>query len=128
MVETHGLLPTPSTFLSKPPAKKKKTEAPKTWCSYAGVYHKSEASKGSYDKIALHLRGYGNPNKAKISKTVKQSSLHIGESMISLLLSLAEQAVKTPVHQEAADKGKGRKAAAARRSITVKRRDPPRAF
>lgn len=114
MVEAHGPLPTPSILFSKPAAKKKKTETPKNLCSYAGVYPKAESGKGPYEKIAIHMRGYGMHSKPKQSKNTKQPNPTVGENVLTQLFALAEQTVTVPARLVAAKKGKGRAASAAR--------------
>jgi len=117
MVEAHGTLPTPSTHLSKPASKKKKTETSKQWCAYAGVYPRADAVMGLFEKIALHLRGYGIPSKPKQSKNSTTVGQGLGENCIRHWFTLAEQALMVPEHPPpVAQKGKRRLAATQRPS------------
>lgn len=126
MVEAHGGLPTPSTLLSKPVAKKKKTDSPKNSCSYAGVYPKSESGKGVFEKIALHLRGYGTPTKSKQSRGSKSSGVVVSEFMINHWFALANDAMNISVPVPSMKRGKSRGGAGQRTSKKQrKEKEPP---
>ena len=117
-VEGCGALPTPSTLLSKPTAKKKKTEAPKPWCGYAGVYPKNlDTNKALYEKIALHFRGYGVPGKTKQSQGARGTAPSVIGNIITNWFSLAEQAIDNePIRSATGKKAKGRAPASQRPS------------
>ena len=93
-VEAYGDLPTPSTLLSKPASKKKKTEAAKSGSDYAGVYPKSLPSLDRWERLALHFRGYGTPKKAKQSSgQTKTSGQGVIANALTYWFTIAEEAL-----------------------------------
>lgn len=123
LVESQGVLTTPSTLLTKPPARKKKKYDPsKPVCSYAGVYPHIVAGNGVFEKIALHLRGYSSAGNTKQSRGSTSRTTSFAVEAVTEWFSLAEHAIEVSA-LSLAKKGKGRKAASNLRPSKRRKRE-----